>query len=475
MTQLQIELELCKNNFLFFVCYCFENFFGRKFNIYWFHKRIAELLLTSPVHNRMIINAPPRIGKTELVKMYIAWLFLRNPSSSVLYVSYDERLVARKNREIKSLLEWLSRHFGIPDLKPLRQANGKTEWVNRANGTILARGSGNAITGAGCSTLLVLDDPNKPADRTSPVILEGRNKTFTSTIRNRIDRPDTPIIIIQQRVAVNDLSGFLLEGGSGDDWEHFNFPAINEDGTALCPEMLPLEEIEKYKSDPFTYNAQYLQVPLDDIGNFFDRTQLQLAGSRPPVQAMRLVISVDAGLKPKSTNDFNAIAVIGNAGPEFYILDILNFRADITVLMQKVRDMRQKWGQNVPVLFESKANGVGAVQILRKEMKGILETTPCRNKLERAIVVKYLFDSLNVHFVMRGLVWGEVQAQFTQFPHCKHDDIVDAVVQGITWLNQLPKQGQTSTTTPQKKEIHRPVFTGRRQYARSGYYQTSRR
>ena len=140
MTQLQIELELCKYNFLFFVCYCFENFFGRKFNIYWFHHRIAELLLTSPVHNRMIINAPPRIGKTELVKMYIAWLFLRNPSSSVLYVSYDERLVARKNREIKSLLEWLSKHFGIPDLKPLRQANGKTEWVNRANGTSLARG-----------------------------------------------------------------------------------------------------------------------------------------------------------------------------------------------------------------------------------------------------------------------------------------------------------------------------------------------
>lgn len=474
MTQLQIELQLCKSSFLFFVCYCFENFFGRKFNVHWFHRRIAELLLGSPVHNRMIINAPPRIGKTELVKMYIAWLFLNDPTSSVLYVSYDEKLVARKNREIKALLEWLSRHFGLPQLKPLRQANGKTEWVNRANGTVLARGSGNAITGSGCKTLLVVDDPNKPADRTSPAILEARNKNFTSTIRNRIDTPETPIIIIQQRVAVNDLSGFLLDGGSGDDWEHFNFPAIKDDGSALCPEMLPLDEIEKYKSDPFTYNAQYLQVPLDDIGNFFDRTQLQLAASRPPVNAMRIVISVDAGLKPKATNDYNAIAVVGNLGPDYYILDIQNFRADITVLMQKVREARQKWGNSVPVLFESKANGVGAVQILRKEMKGILETTPCRNKLERAIVVKYLFDSLNVHFVMRGLVWGEVQAQFTQFPHCKHDDIVDAVVQGITWLSQLPPMQANTQATP-KVQINRPVFTGRRQYARSGYYQTSRR
>ena len=464
MTQLEIELDLCRKDFRFFVGYCFQNIVHRKFHFYKFHNDLVDILLTADKHNRMITNAPPRIGKTEIVKHWIAWQFLKDPSSSIIYVSYDESLVGRKNREIKDLLVWLSKHFGIQELRMLRQANGKKEWVNRAGGTILARGSKNAITGSGCSTALVVDDPNKPADRTSPVILEERNKIFTSTVRNRIDDPSVPIIIIQQRIACGDLSGYLLDGGTGDEWAHYNFPAINADGTALCPERLPVEEVENYKHDPFTYNAQYLQVPLDDIGNLFERSQLILGGQRPPASAMRMVISVDAAMQADIVNDYNAVSVIGMAGPEFYILEVQNFHADITVLLQRIRELRQRWGANVPVLFESKANGVAAVQILRKEMNGVLETTPCKNKVERALVVKYLFDGLNVHFTLRGLVWGEVQAQFTQFPHGRHDDIVDSVVQGITWLNNLPKM----QNNPQTAQLHRPLY-GRRQYAGSGY------
>lgn len=467
MTQLEIELDMCKKNFRFFLGYCFLNIMHRPFHFYQFHNDLIHILLSCEEHNRTIINAPPRIGKTEIVKHFIAWQFLRDPTSSVIYVSYDEALVGRKNREIKDLLVWLSKHFGLPDLKMLRQANGKREWVNRANGTILARGSNNGITGSGCSTVLVVDDPNKPEDRTSPTVLTKRNRTFSSTIRNRINDPSVPIIVIQQRIACNDLTGYLLGDETNEHWDHYNFPAINPDGTALCPERLPLDEIEKYRNDPFTYNAQYLQVPLDDIGNLFERSQLLLGTTRPPAASMRIVISVDAAMQAKDGNDYNAISVIGMCGSDFYIMEILNFRADITVLIQRIRELRARWGNTTPVLFEAKANGVGAAQILRKEMTGILETTPNKDKLERALVVKYLFDALNVHFTLRGLVWGEVQSQFTQFPHGKHDDIVDSVVQGITWLNALPRQRKPETPEQLAKQ-RRPVY-GRRQYASTGY------
>ena len=468
MTQLDIELELCKSSFKFFLGYCFANVYNKKFMFYKFHDELINIITSCEQHKRMIINAPPRIGKTEILKHYMAWRFLKDPSSTMIYVSYDEKLVGRKNREIKDLLLWLSKHFNIPQLRPLHQANGKTEWVNRANGSIIARGSNNALTGSGCATLLVLDDPNKPSDRTSALTLSKRNSIFISTIRNRIDNIDTPIIIIQQRIAVADLSGFLLDDGSHEKWEHYNFPAINSDGTALCPERLPIDEIEKYKSDPFTYNAQYLQVPLDDIGNLFDKNHLVLDSTRPPNNAMRIVISIDASSKGDIHSDFNAISVIGRKGPEYYILDIYNFHADITVLLNKVREIRKKWGNNVPVLFEAKANGISAVQILRKEMSGIMEVSPCKDKIERAMVTKYLFDSLNVHFTLRGLVWGEVQAQFTQFPHCRHDDIVDSVCQGITWLSQLPDHDRQVINKLEADALNRPRF-GRYAYAGSGY------
>ena len=464
MTQRQLELKMCKENFMFFIAYCFKYIYKVDFIFYEFHKNLVDILLRLPQEKRVIINAPPRIGKTELVKHYIAWRFLNDPSSSVIYCSYDEKLVARKNREIKDLLIWLGEHFDIPELKPLPQVNGKTEWVNRANGTIIARGTNNALTGSGCSTLLVCDDPNKPADRMSATLLNRRNVVFKSTIRNRINTPDVPILIIQQRVASNDLTGWLMTD-LNEKWIQYKFPALKENGESVCPERLPVEEIEKYKSDPFTYNAQYLQVPLDDVGKLFPKDKIKFSLSRPPASAMRLIISVDAAGKGDILNDFNSIAVIGRHGPDYHVLEVLNFRADITVLLQKIREVRGRWGQSTPVLIESKSNGLAAIQLLRKEMSGILETNPVKDKVERALVVKYLFDSENVYFAVRGLVFGEILSQFTQFPHCAHDDIVDAVVQGITWLMKLPMNRGTTSNTSQ---LQRPKF-GRPTYAGNGY------
>jgi predicted phage terminase large subunit-like protein len=472
MTQIDIELDLCKKSFMFFVAYCFLNIYHTKFIFYDFHRNVADILLRLPEEKRIIINAPPRIGKTELVKHYIAWRFLNDPSSTVIYCSYDQSLVSRKNREIMDLLIWVSKHFDIPELMPLSQAKGKTEWVNHANGSILARGTNNAVTGAGCHTLLVLDDPNKPSDRSSATILTKRNTIFKSTIRNRINTPDCPILIIQQRVAAEDLTGFLLTDTS-EKWIQYKFSAINEKGESICPERLPVEEIDKYKNDPFTYNAQYLQVPLDDIGKLFTRDSLRMAVTRPPVDKMRLVIAVDASAKADIGNDFNTVSVEGyfEGNQNFYILEVINIHADIIALVQTIRDVRVKYGQQVPVLIEAKANGTAAIQILRRETSGIIEISPCKDKVERALQVKYLFDSNNVFFSLRGLVWGEVQSQFLQFPNCKHDDIVDAVIHGLTYLNKFSHiKTSTSQESHRAEQNRRRVqYTPRSYYGNSGY------
>lgn len=465
MTEKDIELQLCKENFMFFVGFIFVHLYKKCFIWYEFHKQLAQILLDLPNTKRVIVNAPPRIGKTDLTKCYIAWRFLNDPSSTVIYCSYDEALVARKNREIKEILVWLSKYFDMPDLKLLTQANGKKEWTNRAGGMILARGTNSNVTGSGCNTLLVCDDPNKPQDRISATILARRWQVFKSTIRNRIDLPEVPILIIQQRVASQDLTGCLL-ADTEEKWVHYKFSAIKENGESICPERLPVSEIEKYKSDPFTYNAQYLQVPLDDIGKMFKKDQITFSLTRPATTAMRLVISVDAAGKGDIGNDFNAIAVCGRIGPKYYVLEVLNFHADITMLMAKIKDVRRRWGSTTPVLIENKSNGLAAIQLLRREMSGILEATPTKDKVERAIVVKYLFDAGDVSFSTHGLVWGEIQSQFTQFPHGKHDDIVDAVVQGLTWLTKLPDTRKLSNVPP--VNLSRPQY-GRPKYAGNGY------
>ena len=138
-------------------------------------------------------------------------------------------------RTVKSrrILVWISKYFDVPELKPLTQANGKKEWTNRAGGMILARGTNSNVTGSGCRTLLVLDDPNKPQDRISAMSAR-RWQVFKSTIRNRIDLPSVPILVIQQRVASQDLTGCLL-ADTEEKWIQYKFPAIGEDGESLCP------------------------------------------------------------------------------------------------------------------------------------------------------------------------------------------------------------------------------------------------
>lgn len=461
MTQLEQELKLCRDDFRFFLCYCFYNIYKQNFILYDFHNRLIDVLLQSNEDKRIIVNAPPRIGKTEIIKHYIAWQFIKNPASSIIYVSYDERLVARKNREIQDILKFMARRFSLDELRFLPNSDGKTEWVNKAQGTIIARGSNTGLTGSGASTLMVIDDPNKPDDRSMPSRLEHRNRVFTSTVRNRINTPDVPIIIVQQRISINDLSGFLLNGGTNEKWVHYNFPAINPDGTALCPERLPLDEIETYKKQPFEYNAQYLQIPLDDVGKLFNRNKLVVGIEKPNLSKCKLVASVDAASKGDIGNDFNAISICAYDGIIYHVLKIYNFRSDITVLLDKCRQIRREY-PNIPFVIESKANGTACVQILRKEMSGILEIDPCRNKVDRAIVVKHLFDGFNVKFHITDLVWGETLTQFCAFPHGKNDDIVDSVVQGITWLFKLPKIPQNSEQIQaQVKQLQRPVFKPR--------------
>ena len=65
MTQKDLEHQMCLESFAFFVGFIFVHIYKRPFVWYEFHKELAKILLDLPVLLRVIINAPPRIGKTD--------------------------------------------------------------------------------------------------------------------------------------------------------------------------------------------------------------------------------------------------------------------------------------------------------------------------------------------------------------------------------------------------------------------------
>ena len=103
---------------------------------------------------------------------------------------------------------------------------------------MMAAPAGGQITGfragrmePGFTGAFVLDDPVKPDDAYSIVKRSGINNRFNNTMRSRLAIETVPMIVIMQRIHEDDLSGYLLRGGSGDKWHHLDIPTRLDDGT----------------------------------------------------------------------------------------------------------------------------------------------------------------------------------------------------------------------------------------------------
>jgi len=123
---------------------------------------------------------------------------------------------------------------------------------------------------------IIIDDPIKPDDVNSDVIRNNVNNKFDTTIRNRTNSRDTPIIIIMQRLHPQDLCGYLIDK-EPDKWEVVTMPVIKEDGTALWEAKHTIEELESMREDlGIIFETQYMQNPIPKDGYLLPISELTL-------------------------------------------------------------------------------------------------------------------------------------------------------------------------------------------------------
>jgi hypothetical protein len=147
--------------------------------------------------------------------------------------------------------------------------------------------------------MAIIDDPLKPDDALSETKRSAANHWFANTLLSRLDDKRTgAIVIVMQRVHMDDLTGFLLS--QFDEWEILSLPAIAEFeeiiplgngrmhcrgfGEALSPEREPLHVLEGLKrqigSDAFS--AQYQQAPTPPGGAMVKRHWVKRYQDLPP-------------------------------------------------------------------------------------------------------------------------------------------------------------------------------------------------
>jgi len=285
---------------LFFTRYFFKKQYNRKFVVSDHHKEICKVIKRIFMGDcrRVIINMPPRYGKTELlVKTLISMGLALNPKSKFIHTSYSETLALDNSESVKDLVESedYQEYFNF-QLK--KDSKSKRKWYTSEGGGIYATASGGQITGFGAGQVdkeeeeiedflngielmqnkfkgaIIIDDPVKPEDAASPNIREKINQRFDNTIRSRVNSRNTPIVIVMQRVHEQDLSGYLIDL-EPNEWEVLMMPAISEEGKPLWEFKHTLEELDSLrKANEIVFDSQYQQDPKPSKSVVFDKKEI---------------------------------------------------------------------------------------------------------------------------------------------------------------------------------------------------------
>ena len=100
------------------------------------------------------------------------------------------------------------------------RGNVEFEVVTTAGGFRLATSVDGALTGRG-GDIIIVDDPIKPSDASSDNKREHVNEWFINTLLSRLDdKQNGAIILVMQRLHVDDLCGSLLR--ASHDWALLN-------------------------------------------------------------------------------------------------------------------------------------------------------------------------------------------------------------------------------------------------------------
>lgn len=428
---------------------------------------------------RLIIELPPRSGKTTLTTLFTpAWILQRHPEWPVVLTSHDGNLATSWGRQIRRWAE-----EGRLGVDIARDAGAVSEWETTEGGSVTARSVRASLTGRGAKVLIV-DDPHKDfVDAHSVISRQQVWDWWLSVAQTRLE-PPTLIIVIATRWHEDDLIGRLLSPdypGDTNEWEEIRLPAIAEDadilgrapGDALLSPIIeetPEEAVERVADvrrsvGTYTFSALYQQRPSPAEGTIFDASWWRywtvdpgkatedgrVVHFEPESSSVRSsgtwVESWDFSFKGGDSSDF----VVGQRwvrhGTGRYLLAQVRGRFTFT---QTLREVRAFSAAHVPTrLVEEAANGAAVIDTLRREVGGLIPVTSRDSKEARARAVSPEIEAGDVylpHPTDPGNEWvADLLSEVRNFPNDAHDDQVDSLTQALA---RLRSSGRGSLSRP---------------------------
>lgn len=276
--------------------------------------------------NVLIINCPPRHGKSRTATLFVQWCLGKDNSIKIMTGSYNETLSTMFSKQVRNTITEEKADENIivyndifPNTRIKRGDAAAKMWSleGQSANNYLATSPGGTATGFGAD-IMIIDDLIKSAyEANNAKILEDHWDWFTNTMMSRL-QGKRKIILIMTRWSTRDLAGKALSffEDAGLKIKHINMAAFDGD-KMLCDDVLNKEQFDVLAETlgEDILEANYNQKPIDLKGALY-KTFLTYEETPEFTQIMNYTDTADKG------SDYLCSITFGIYNNKAYVLDI---------------------------------------------------------------------------------------------------------------------------------------------------------
>lgn len=470
---------------------------------------------------RLLINIPPRFGKTNLVSIaWPVWTWAQppvegnpriGPGTRFLCASYGANKAQADGVTARRLIgsRWYQDLWG-DRVQMAKDRDSQEQYDTTAGGSRISTGIPESLGKGG--VIKLIDDPHKTDDVESDLVRAATIRAYDEVWSSRSNDPAASAeVIVMQRLGQIDLSEHVLTRG---DVVHLCLPAEydprrhcttsigwsdprEEEGQPLWPERFTAKWMEQQAIDqgPFAWASQYMQSPVPRGGGIikddwwkvwppegeedsWTRT-VEVDGEERRLtynpDFSYIIVSVDTAFETKQSNDWSACTTWGlfehGGKPKIMLISAWRERLELHELVEKIRaTANRKGGTADAILIEKKASGSSVIQELRRLMAGdeyqLIGVEPRGDKIARTHAIVPLFTGSVVFAPKRK--WADmVIEEVSSFPRGRHDDLHDSVTMALGYMR---KTGLAQLASEHERDAEEALtFRGNRRTVAEAY------
>ena len=318
----------------------------------------------------LVINLPPRHGKSRTATLFVEWVFGINNKSKVMTGSYNETLSTTFAKQVRDAIleeksEGILSYCDIfPNTRIKRGESSASKWAldGSQQTSYLATSPKGTATGFGCNLMIIDDLIKSSAEAFNENTLLQHQDWFNNTMLSRTEN-GFKLIIIMTRWATNDLAGYILKQYS--NVRHINYKAVQDDGTMLCDEVLNVEDYN-FKTKSMSKEiilANYQQEPIDIKGRLYTQFKTYSKRNDDYKYILNYTDTADTG------SDFLCSINYGMTfDGDYHIFDILYTNEPMEITEPATAKMLTKDKVGCAII-ESNNGGRGFARNVKKECK----------------------------------------------------------------------------------------------------------